>query len=82
MREVEATKEFGGEKDGGEFTKFEIAKLELHDGDIVVLRTDQHLTREQVELLEYKAVKMFPGIKVVILTAGLSLAVVQDRRSP
>ena len=83
MREIEASTEFGGEKpdDKISFTKFEIAKLELHEGDMLVLRTDQHLTGDQVMHLKARLNEAFPGIKTMVLTSGLSLAVLQDKRN-
>jgi hypothetical protein len=62
-------------------TKFEIAKLELHKGDILVLRTDFMLTQAQVKELSRRARPTLPkGIKLMILSHGLSLAVLEDKR--
>lgn len=72
MRKVRPSRIFGRKKQLG---KFEIAKLELRPGDTLVLRTELHLTREQVEQLRSSAERQFPGVKVAILTSGLSLAV-------
>jgi hypothetical protein len=87
MRKVRKTKYFGGvmrtKRRANEFgvTQFEIAKLELHDGDMVVLRTDMILNQDQVQALRDRASQQFPGIKVAILSAGLSLAVLSDKRT-
>ena len=86
MRKVRTSKQFGrvGRPKSSEFnvSKFEIAKLELHDGDMIVLRTDLFLTREQVAHVRERATEQMPkGVKVVILTSGFSLAVLQDKRT-
>ena len=84
MRKVRRTKQFGNVKrkpNSWGVTKFEIAKLELHDGDMVVLRTDMILNQAQLESLRDRASQQFPGIKVVILSAGLSLAVLSNKRT-
>jgi hypothetical protein len=61
--------------------RFEIAKLDLHDGDIVVLRTDMMLTQEQLQYLRDRYRAEFPGIKVVVLSAGLEIGVLADKRT-
>lgn len=84
MRKVKAGKQFGRrvKRNANGVSKFEVAKLELHRGDILVLRTDLFLTRDQVKELRKRAVQHFPkGIRIAILTAGLSLAVLQDKRA-
>jgi len=84
MRKVRASKTFGrkAKPNKSGVTKFEIAKLELHPGDVLVLRTDLMLSAEQCTHLRDHAQREFgPDIKVVVLTAGLSLAVLQDKRA-
>jgi hypothetical protein len=77
MRKVKATKQFGRSNT----TKFEIAKLELHDGDILVLRTELVLSRDQIAALRAYMLPMAPkGVKLMVLSAGLSLAVIEDKR--
>jgi hypothetical protein len=83
MRKVRTVKRFGRlrrPRTEWVISKFEIAKLELHDGDIVVLRTDMILSKEQVEALRARARENFPGVNVAVLTCGMSLAVLQDKR--
>ena len=59
-----------------------IAKLELRPGDTVVLQTDLFLDRDQAEAIRDSANRQFAPlkIKVVILTAGLKLAILRKRR--
>jgi hypothetical protein len=86
MRKVRKTKTFGLRRKSKlakfSFTEFEIAKLELNPGDMIVLRTDLILNKDQLQGLHYHATKLFPGIKVAVLSAGLSLAVISDKRGP
>lgn len=63
-----------------EITPFEIAKLDVQPGDIIVLRTDLLLTQDQCVQLKERAEEQFTGFKVVVLTAGMSLAVLRDER--
>ena len=86
MRKVKRSKTFGRGKrirstGGWRISKFEIAKLELHDGDMIVLRTDLMLTPDQSQALFDRAKAQFPGIKVAVLTCGISLAVLADKRT-
>src|SRR4051812_12110634 len=84
MRNVKKSKTFGRKRSKPYrfyVSKFEIAKLELRDGDMVVLRTDLLLTREQVMEIRARAIEQFPGVHVAILTAGMSLAVLSDKRT-
>jgi len=83
MREVKRSKTFGRKTKPNKlgFSKFEIAKLELREGDILVLRTDLILTREQAESLKARINDEISGVKVMVLTGGLSLAVLQDKRA-
>jgi hypothetical protein len=82
MRKVRTSRKFGRKAKPNKhgITEFEVAKLELHDGDILVLRTDLYLDAEQLQVLRDRAKEQFPGIKCVVLSAGLSLAVLQDKR--
>ena len=88
MRKVKRTKQFGRVGFGRRklITKFEIAKLELHDGDVLVLRTDLMLSRDQIREFHARAdeefSRHFPDVKVVVLGSGISLAVLQDKRQP
>jgi hypothetical protein len=85
MRKVRKTKTFGLAKRGRLLTKIEIAKLELHDGDVLVLRSSVHLNLEQTK--EFLAIaneefgKHFPNVKIIVLSGLVSLAVVADRRT-
>jgi serine phosphatase RsbU (regulator of sigma subunit) len=85
MRKVRKTRTFGSKtsrrRNAFGFTKFEIAKLELQPGDMIVLRTDLLLNKEQLSSIREAAQQQFPGIKVVVLTAGISLAVLSDKRA-
>jgi hypothetical protein len=48
---------------------------------MIVLRTDLILNMEQLQALRDRATEQFPGIKVAVLSAGLSLAVISDKRA-
>lgn len=63
-----------------QIAKFEVAKLDLRDGDIVVLRTELTLTPSVARELQERAEAHFKGAPVVVLSHGMSLAVVQDKR--
>jgi hypothetical protein len=82
MRKVKKSKTFGRKvkRNSFGFTKFEIAKLELQDGDIIVLRTDQSLDRDQVQAVRDRAKEQFAPHRVIVLTCGLSLAIISDKR--
>ena len=82
MRKVRVKKTYKAKPNKSGISKFEIAKLELRQGDILVLRTDLMLTEDQCTQLRDNAQKILgPGIKVLLLTAGFSLAVIQDKRA-
>jgi hypothetical protein len=83
MRKVKATKKFGrkAKPNANGVTKFEIAKLELHKGDTLVVRTDFILSKVQVKFIAARVRAQVPkGIKVMVLSAGLQLAVLEDKR--
>ena len=64
-----------------EITRFEIAKLELTPGDIVLIKTDMVLSREQAERLQKMVDDMVPrDVKVLVLSAGVTLEVLRDKR--
>jgi hypothetical protein len=85
MRKARTVKQFGrarARRGSFAITKFEVAKLELHDGDILVLRTDFVLDSSQATALRQSVMPYVPkDVQVLILTAGLSLAVLQDKRA-
>jgi hypothetical protein len=88
MRKAKAGKtKMPGRRDRPETVKFtiaamEIAKLELQPNDIVVLRTDFMLTKDQCFELRARAQEQFPaGTHIVILTSGLNLMVLRDERA-
>jgi predicted type IV restriction endonuclease len=83
MRKAKTVKQLGRlRRSTSDITKFEVAKLELHKGDILVLRTDQMLSKDKAVLLRKLATQSVPkGVKVMILAGGLSLAVLQDKRA-
>jgi hypothetical protein len=56
----------------------QIAKLELERGDTLVARTELILTKEQVENFREHLKTFVPdGVRVMVLTAGLSLNVLK-----
>jgi len=81
MRKVGARKHFGRKtkRNAAGWTKFEVAILEMKPGDTLVFRTDLMLTRPQVEEFRERLRQDFPGIRTVIVTSGMSLAVVRDK---
>lgn len=83
MRKVRKSKTFGRKQKPNKLgiTKFEVAKLELSPGDIIVLRTDLHLTMDQCRMLRERAQEQFPGFRVAILTSGISLAVLSEKQA-
>ena len=61
-------------------TRFEIAKLELREGDRLVVKCDQVLSSEQTQWIEDRFRKLIPaGVEIIVLGAGMSLAVLQAR---
>jgi hypothetical protein len=59
-----------------DITRFEIARLELHPGDTLVVRTEQHLSKEQTGYIEGFIKPLIPeGCKVLVLGGGLRLDV-------
>jgi hypothetical protein len=61
-----------------ETTRFEIAKLELRQGDRLVVKCDQVLSRDQVKHIEDLFRELIPeGTKIIVLGAGMTLAVLQ-----
>jgi hypothetical protein len=59
-----------------DITRFEIAKLELRHGDTLVVRTEQHLSKEQTAYIEAFVTPHIPdGCKVLVLGGGLQLVV-------
>jgi hypothetical protein len=83
MRKVRKTKTFGRKVKRNKLgvSKFEIAKLELKPGDTLVLRTDLMLSVDQCAALRQAAEQQFPGFKIAILSAGLSLAVLSEKQA-
>lgn len=61
-------------------TRFEIAKLELREGDRLVVKCDQVLSAEQTKWIEDRFRGLVPeGVEIIVLGAGMSLAVLQAR---
>lgn len=58
---------------------FRVGRLTIRPGDILVLRTDLFLNKEQVEFLRDRMDEQFKdlGVKVVVLTSGLEIAVLR-----
>ena len=55
-----------------EVIKFEIAKLNLKEGDILVFKTDQDLCDENIELLSSTMEKLVPN--QILLLQNMDLA--------
>lgn len=60
-----------------EVIRFEIAKLELHEGDSLVVKVDEVLTLEQTIYVREKFKSYLPdeGYQVIVLGRGMSLEV-------
>ena len=79
MRKARKVKQFGRKPKTPGWSDFQVAILEMQPGDTLVLRTDLVLTRAQVDEFRKRLDESFPGIRSVILTHGMSLAVVRDK---
>jgi len=61
-----------------EVFRFEIARLELQDGDTLVVKHDQVLSKEQSTYIRNMVEPCVPeGVKVLVLTGGLGLEVLR-----
>jgi uncharacterized protein (AIM24 family) len=61
-------------------TRFEIAKLELRQGDRLVVKCDALLSTEQTRRIEDHFRELVPkGTGIIVLGAGQSLSVLQAR---
>jgi hypothetical protein len=60
-----------------EVTRFEIAKLELREGDKLVVRTELILSKEQVAYITERLQPFVPDNEIIVLTAGLTLDVLR-----
>lgn len=56
--------------------KFEIAKLDLRPGDVLVARALAHLPSEAAGRIRAYIARELPGTKVLVIDAGLELSVV------
>ena len=54
---------------------FAIGKLTLAPGDIVVLRTELMLDKEQATMLMERGKKYFPDNEVMLLSHGMDIAI-------
>lgn len=62
--------------------RYEIAKLDLVEGDTLVISTDMILSVDQVVLLKNSIAPYVPqGVKVMVLTSGMKLSVLRDKRA-
>jgi hypothetical protein len=60
-------------------TRFEIAKLELREGDSLVVKSDLHLSLEQRKYIEQSLRRFVPDhVKVIVLDSGLTLEVLRQ----
>ena len=60
-----------------EVTRFEIAKLELREGDKLVVKTELFLTKDQVKYIEESFKRYVPDNEVVVVSAGMTLEVLR-----
>ena len=58
-------------------TRFEIAKLELHKGDTLVIKTELLLTKDQVAYIIERFRPYVPDNEIMVLTAGMTLEVLR-----
>ena len=63
-----------------EFTRFEIARLELQPGDTLVIKTELVLSQEQVTYIREIIVGPYvpEDVKIMVLSAGLTLEVLRE----
>lgn len=57
-----------------------VKRVKLRKRDMLVLRTDLFLDRDQVQAMRDRASEQFAGHKVAILTAGLDLVILRRPR--
>lgn len=61
-----------------EVTRFEIAKLELRAGDKLVVRSEMHLSREQMAHIHDSVKCHLPDdVEVIVLGSGLTVEVLR-----
>lgn len=57
---------------------FEIAKLTLHEGDTLVVKTDLYLTKEQCSFIRESMAQYVPdGVKLLVVTGDMTLSVLK-----
>ena len=55
----------------------EIAKLDLAPGDILVVKTDAHLSRDVAESIRAATGRILPETKCIILDGGIDITVLR-----
>jgi hypothetical protein len=58
---------------------FRVGKLTIRPGDILVLRTELLLDKEQISVVRERAAEQFKDldVKIVVVTAGMEIAVLR-----
>jgi len=59
------------------FEIIEVAKLELNEGDIVLLKSDRIFNIDQFERLKCYAKQALPNNKIIFLDGGLELKILK-----
>jgi hypothetical protein len=56
--------------------EFRIAKLEVKPGDVLVVKVDDHITRDRALIIQHKLQTRLPkGVKALVLDKGIDLSV-------
>jgi hypothetical protein len=55
--------------------EYQIARLKLEPGDVVVLKAEQQLSEHNVRMIEQAAERCFPNHRVMVLAEGLELVI-------
>ena len=59
-----------------------ISVADLKPDDVIVIETDSHLRADEVERIRATLERVWPGRKAAVLSGGLKLKVVSERRQP
>jgi hypothetical protein len=57
-----------------------IEVIELRPGDVLFVKTDRKITREEAEALRAQIMGQLPGFKVVVLSPELTLGAIREVR--
>ena len=63
-------------------TRFEIAKLDLREGDKLVVKTDMILNKIQVDYIKELWLRLVPSHEVIVLTGGMTVEILRNNNRP